>query len=140
MVLKPSEQDPLTHQKIVDLAREAGLPDGVLNVVHGGREVVETMCDHPDIEGVSFVGSSDVAKIVYTRAGAAGKRVQTLGGAKNFLIVMPDADMDATLDACAGSILDRQVSAAWLEALSSALETRITRSVSESLIMPLRSA
>lgn len=104
VVLKPSEQDPLTHQKIVDLAREAGLPDGVLNVVHGGREVVETICDHPDIVGVSFVGSSDVAKIVYTRAGAAGKRVQTLGGAKNFLIVLPDADMDATLDACAGSI------------------------------------
>ena len=104
VVLKPSEQDPLTHQKIVELAREAGLPDGVLNVVHGGREVVETICDHPDIVGVSFVGSSDVAKIVYTRASAAGKRVQTLGGAKNFLIVLPDADMDATLDACAGSI------------------------------------
>lgn len=104
VVLKPSEQDPLTHQKIVDLAREAGLPDGVLNVVHGGKEVVETICDHPDIVGVSFVGSSDVAKIVYTRASAAGKRVQTLGGAKNFLIVLPDADMDATLDACAGSI------------------------------------
>ena len=104
VVLKPSEQDPLTHQKIVDLAREAGLPDGVLNVVHGGKEVVETICDHPDIVRVSFVGSSDVAKIVYTRASAAGKRVQTLGGAKNFLIVLPDADMDATLDACAGSI------------------------------------
>lgn len=104
VVLKPSEQDPLTHQRIVELAEEAGLPPGVLNVVHGGRESVESICDHPDIAGVSFVGSSDVAKIVYTRATASGKRAQTLGGAKNYLIVLPDADMDATLEACAGSI------------------------------------
>jgi len=104
VVLKPSEQDPLTHQRIVELAEEAGLPEGVLNVVHGGQEAVESICDHPDIVGVSFVGSSNVAKIVYTRAAAAGKRAQTLGGAKNYLIVLPDADMDATLDACAGSI------------------------------------
>jgi malonate-semialdehyde dehydrogenase (acetylating)/methylmalonate-semialdehyde dehydrogenase len=104
VVLKPSEQDPLTHQKIVELAEQAGLPEGVLNVVHGGQEAVESICDHPDIVGVSFVGSSAVAKIVYTRATAAGKRAQTLGGAKNYLIVLPDADMDATLDACAGSI------------------------------------
>ncbi|KPJ84171.1 MAG: methylmalonate-semialdehyde dehydrogenase [Gemmatimonas sp. SG8_23] len=104
VVLKPSEQDPLTHQRIVELAEQAGIPEGVLNVVHGGQEAVESICDHPDIAGVSFVGSSNVAKIVYTRAAASGKRVQTLGGAKNFLIVLPDADMDATLDACAGSI------------------------------------
>jgi malonate-semialdehyde dehydrogenase (acetylating)/methylmalonate-semialdehyde dehydrogenase len=104
VVIKPSEQDPLTHQRIVELAQQAGLPEGVLNVVHGGQEAVESICDHPDIVGVSFVGSSTVAKIVYTRAAAAGKRVQTLGGAKNYLIVLPDADMDATLDACAGSI------------------------------------
>jgi malonate-semialdehyde dehydrogenase (acetylating)/methylmalonate-semialdehyde dehydrogenase len=104
VVLKPSEQDPLTHQRIVELAEQAGIPEGVLNVVHGGQEAVESLCDHPDIAGVSFVGSSNVAKIVYTRAAASGKRVQTLGGAKNFLIVLPDADMDATLDACAGSI------------------------------------
>lgn len=104
VVLKPSEQDPLTHQKIVELAEQAGLPPGVLNVVHGGQETVEAICDHPDIVGVSFVGSSQVAKIVYTRAAAAGKRVQTLGGAKNYLIVLPDADLDMTLDACAGSI------------------------------------
>ena len=104
VVLKPSEQDPLTHQKIVALAEQAGLPPGVLNVVHGGQETVEAICDHPDIVGVSFVGSSHVAKIVYTRATAAGKRAQTLGGAKNYLIVLPDADMDVTLDACASSI------------------------------------
>lgn len=104
VVLKPSEQDPLTHQKIVELAEEAGLPPGVLNVVHGSRETVEAICDHPGIVGVSFVGSSQVAEIVYRRASAAGKRAQTLGGAKNYLIVLPDADMDATLDACASSI------------------------------------
>lgn len=104
VVLKPSEQDPFTHQKIVELAEQAGLPEGVLNVVHGGQEAVESICDHPDIVGVSFVGSSHVAKTVYTRASAAGKRAQTLGGAKNYLIVLPDADMSATLDACASSI------------------------------------
>lgn len=104
VVIKPSEQDPLTHQRIVELAQEAGLPEGVLNVVHGGQEAVEGICDHPDIVGVSFVGSSRVAEIVYKRAAMTGKRVQTLGGAKNYLIVLPDADMDATLDACAGSI------------------------------------
>ena len=104
VVLKPSEQDPLTHQKIVELAEQAGLPPGVLNVVHGGRETVEAMCDHPDIVGVSFVGSSHVAKIVHTRASVSGKRVQALGGAKNYMIVLPDADMDAALEACSGSI------------------------------------
>ena len=104
VVLKPSEQDPLTHQKIIDLVEEAGLPPGVLNVVHGGRESVEAICDHPDIAGVSFVGSSKVAEIVYRRASAAGKRVQSLGGAKNYMIVLPDADMEVALDACSGSI------------------------------------
>jgi len=104
VVLKPSEQDPLTHQRIVELAEEAGLPPGVLNVVHGARECVEAICDHPDVVGVSFVGSSQVAEIVYRRATASGKRVQALGGAKNYMIVLPDADMDLTLDACAGSI------------------------------------
>jgi len=104
VVLKPSEQDPLTHQKVVELAEQAGLPPGVLNVVHGGREAVEAVCDHPEIVGVSFVGSSDVARAVYTRASAAGKRVQALGGAKNHLIVLPDADLDLTLNACMDSV------------------------------------
>jgi malonate-semialdehyde dehydrogenase (acetylating)/methylmalonate-semialdehyde dehydrogenase len=104
VVIKPSEQDPLTHQKIVDLAAQAGLPAGVLNVVHGGRECVEAICDHPNIVGVSFVGSSRVADVVYRRATAAGKRVQALGGAKNYLIVLPDADMDLALEACHSSI------------------------------------
>lgn len=104
VVLKPSEQDPLTHQKIIELAEEAGMPDGVLNVVHGGQETVESMCDHPGIVGISFVGSSRVAEIVYRRASASGKRVQSLGGAKNHMIVLPDADMDLAHEACHGSI------------------------------------
>src|SRR5256885_2070180 len=93
-VLKPSEQDPLTHQRVVEFAMQAGLPKGVLNVVHGARDVAEALLDHPDIKGISFVGSSDVAKIVYARGAASGKRVQALGGAKNHMIVLPDADMD----------------------------------------------
>ncbi len=104
VVLKPSEQDPLTHQRIVGLAEEAGLPAGVLNVVHGGREVVESVCDHPEIVGVSFVGSSRVAKLVYSRATAGGKRVQALGGAKNHIIVLPDADLDDAVAACSASV------------------------------------
>jgi malonate-semialdehyde dehydrogenase (acetylating)/methylmalonate-semialdehyde dehydrogenase len=104
VVVKPSEQAPLTHQRIVDLAVEAGLPPGVLNVVHGGRAAVDAILDHPDIAGVSFVGSSRVARIVYARAAATGKRVQALGGAKNHIIVFPDADLDQTAEAVLSSI------------------------------------
>lgn len=101
-VLKPSEQDPLTHQRIVDLAMEAGLPPGVLNVVHGDRSASEALIDHPDVKGVSFVGSSKVAHIIYSRAAQSGKRVQALGGAKNHMIVLPDAD----LGLAANSVID----------------------------------
>ena len=104
VVLKPSEQDPLTHQRIVALAAEAGLPAGVLNVVHGGRETVDVLLEHPDVQGVSFVGSSHVARIIYAKAGAAGKRVQALGGAKNHMIVMPDADPDLVTSAVTASV------------------------------------
>ena len=104
VVLKPSEQDPLTHQRVVELAARAGLPPGVLNVVHGRRETVEALIDHPDVSGVSFVGSSRVAKIVYQRAGMAGKRVQALGGAKNHMIVLPDADPAMVADAVVASV------------------------------------
>ena len=104
VVLKPSEQDPLTHQRVVELAEQAGLPPGVLNVVHGRRETVEALIDHPDVAGVSFVGSSQVAKIIYERGGAAGKRVQALGGAKNHMIVLPDADPAMVADAVVSSV------------------------------------
>jgi malonate-semialdehyde dehydrogenase (acetylating)/methylmalonate-semialdehyde dehydrogenase len=92
-VCKPSEQVPFSQKFIWDLIHEAGFPPGVLNLVNGGREVVESICEHPGIAGVSFVGSSLVAEKVYSSAAATRKRVQALGGAKNFIIVMPDADM-----------------------------------------------
>ncbi len=94
-VCKPSEKVPLSQQFLFRRIEEVGFPGGVLNLVNGGRELTDALLDHPDVEGISFVGSSPVAKHVYTRAAAAGKRVQALGGAKNFLIVMPDADLDA---------------------------------------------
>ena len=98
-VLKPSEQDPLTHQRIVELAVEAGLPSGVLNVVHGDATAADAILEHPDVSGVSFVGSSAVARLVYAKAGQTGKRVQALGGAKNHMVVLPDADLDLAADA-----------------------------------------
>jgi malonate-semialdehyde dehydrogenase (acetylating)/methylmalonate-semialdehyde dehydrogenase len=103
-VLKPSEQDPLTHQLVVELAVQAGLPPGVLNVVHGQREVVEALLQHPDIQGISFVGSSRVGRTVYSGAAAQWKRAQVLGGAKNYLIVLPDADCDQATDAILSSV------------------------------------
>ncbi|HVU24128.1 MAG TPA: CoA-acylating methylmalonate-semialdehyde dehydrogenase [Opitutus sp.] len=102
-VLKPSEKVPLTALRLVELFHEAGLPPGVFNVVHGDREVVDALCTHPGIAAVSFVGSSGVAKHVYTLASAHGKRCQAAGGAKNVLLVMPDADPDPTLRAILGS-------------------------------------
>jgi malonate-semialdehyde dehydrogenase (acetylating)/methylmalonate-semialdehyde dehydrogenase len=93
-VLKPSEQVPLSAARIFELLQDCGLPPGVVNLVHGGREVVGAICDHPGIRAVSFVGSTPVAREVYRRATHAGKRVQALGGAKNYVVVMPDADLD----------------------------------------------
>jgi malonate-semialdehyde dehydrogenase (acetylating) / methylmalonate-semialdehyde dehydrogenase len=96
LVLKPSEQVPLSAQRIAELLTEAGLPPGVFTVVHGGQEVVEAICDHPGIAAVSFVGSTRVAKLVYRRATASLKRALALGGAKNHLFVLPDADPGLT--------------------------------------------
>ncbi|MBL7665724.1 MAG: CoA-acylating methylmalonate-semialdehyde dehydrogenase [Bacteriovoracaceae bacterium] len=94
MVLKPSEQVPLGSMKLAKLLKEAGLPDGVLNVVHGGVDIVNGICDNADIRAVSFVGSTKVAKLVYGRAAMNGKRVLALGGAKNHLVLMPDANLE----------------------------------------------
>ena len=109
MILKPSELVPLSSNRIAELLREAGLPEGVFQVVHGGRDVVEAICDHSGIEAISFVGSTKVAKLVYRRGTANLKRVLALGGAKNHLIVMPDADVEmtssnvvASMSGCAG--------------------------------------
>ncbi len=104
MILKPSEQVPLSSNRITELLTEAGLPDGVLNIVHGGREAVEAICDHPGIDAVSFVGSTKVAKIVYQRAAASFKRALCLGGAKNHLIVLPDANEEMTASNVAASM------------------------------------
>ena len=95
-ILKPSEQTPLSAFKIAEYLQEAGLPDGVFSVVNGSRGAVEAICDHPDIKAVAFVGSSKVAKVVYSRSTANGKRALCLGGAKNHMIVVPDADKDST--------------------------------------------
>jgi malonate-semialdehyde dehydrogenase (acetylating)/methylmalonate-semialdehyde dehydrogenase len=103
-VLKPSEQDPLTHQTVVELAAQAGLPEGVLNVVHGARDAAAALIEHDDVKGISFVGSSAVARQVYAGAAACGKRVQALGGAKNYLVVLPDADYDLATDAILSSL------------------------------------
>ncbi|MEO1261481.1 MAG: CoA-acylating methylmalonate-semialdehyde dehydrogenase [Bacteroidota bacterium] len=109
MVLKPSELVPLSARRIAELLKEAGLPDGVLNIVNGDREIVEAICDHPGISAISFVGSTRVAKIVYQRATSNLKRCLCLGGAKNHLIVLPDANPDissaniaASMSGCAG--------------------------------------
>jgi malonate-semialdehyde dehydrogenase (acetylating)/methylmalonate-semialdehyde dehydrogenase len=96
-VLKPSEQVPLSQRKMVDLLSRCDLPFGVVNIVNGGRDVVNAICDHPGIRAVSFVGSTPVAKHVYQRGTHAGKRVQALGGAKNFVVVMPDANFDRSI-------------------------------------------
>jgi len=97
-ICKPSEQVPLSQRFIFGLCDEAGFPPGVLNLVNGGKEAVNAILNHPLIKGISFVGSSPVAKHVYQTGATYGKRVQALGGAKNFMIVMPDADMDKALD------------------------------------------
>ncbi len=102
-LLKPSEQDPMVTMRLVELALEAGIPPGVLNVVHGGEDVVNALCDHPDIKAISFVGSTKVGTHVYNRATLAGKRAQCMMGAKNHAIVMPDANKEQTLNALAGA-------------------------------------
>jgi len=109
MILKPSELVPISSQRIASMLKEAGLPDGVLNIVNGDSEIVEAICDHPEISAVSFVGSTRVAKIVYQRASSNLKRCTALGGAKNHLLVLPDAhpemtasNVTASMSGCAG--------------------------------------
>ncbi|GAB3912078.1 CoA-acylating methylmalonate-semialdehyde dehydrogenase [Kibdelosporangium lantanae] len=98
-VLKPSERDPSASVRLAELFQEAGLPDGVFNVLQGDATAVNALLDHPDVGGVSFVGSTPIARHVYARGTAAGKRVQALGGAKNHMVVLPDADVDVAADA-----------------------------------------
>src|SRR5688572_26748397 len=102
-VLKPSEQDPMTTMALAELALEAGVPPGVLNVVHGGKEAVDALCTHKDIQAVSFVGSCHVGEHVYKLASNHGKRAQCMMGAKNHAVVMPDANKEASLNALVGA-------------------------------------
>jgi malonate-semialdehyde dehydrogenase (acetylating) / methylmalonate-semialdehyde dehydrogenase len=110
-ILKPSERVPLTQMRIFELISKCGFPKGVINMIHGGKDVVNGLCDHPEIEGVNFVGSTPIAKHVYARGTANGKRVQALGGAKNFMVLLPDAVMDqsikAMVDSCYGCAGER---------------------------------
>ena len=102
-ILKPSERDPSASMLAWNLFMEAGLPEGILNVVHGDKEMVDGILDHPDIKAVSFVGSTPIAEYVYQRGTQAGKRMQALGGAKNHMVIMPDADLDQAADALMGA-------------------------------------
>ncbi|MFM0741382.1 CoA-acylating methylmalonate-semialdehyde dehydrogenase [Paraburkholderia xenovorans] len=102
-VLKPSERDPSASLRLAELLKEAGLPDGVFNVVNGDKVAVDALIEHPDVAALSFVGSTPIAEYIYTEASKRGKRVQALGGAKNHLVVMPDADLDQAVDALIGA-------------------------------------
>jgi malonate-semialdehyde dehydrogenase (acetylating)/methylmalonate-semialdehyde dehydrogenase len=102
-ILKPSERDPTVPVRLAELMKEAGLPDGILNVVHGDKEMVDAILDHPEVKAISFVGSSDIAQYIYSRGTANGKRVQAFGGAKNHGIVMPDADLDQVVSDLTGA-------------------------------------
>ncbi|HEY0065453.1 MAG TPA: CoA-acylating methylmalonate-semialdehyde dehydrogenase, partial [Telluria sp.] len=102
-VLKPSERDPSASLLHAKLLKDAGLPDGVFNVIQGDKTTVDALLDHPEVQAISFVGSTPIAEYIYSRGTANGKRVQALGGAKNHMVVMPDADMDMAVDALIGA-------------------------------------
>ncbi|MGZ4317915.1 MAG: CoA-acylating methylmalonate-semialdehyde dehydrogenase, partial [Gaiellaceae bacterium] len=129
-VLKPSEKDPSASVYTAELLKEAGLPDGVFNVVHGDKVAVDAVLEHPDIAAVSFVGSTPIARYVYETATAGGKRVQALGGAKNHMIVLPDADIDMAADAAVsagyGSAGERCMAVSMLVAVGHAADDLVT--------------
>ena len=103
VVLKPSEKTPLTMARVMELVEQAGVPKGVINLIHGSKDAVDALLDHPDVRAISFVGSTPVARYIYSRAAANGKRVQCQGGAKNPIVVLPDADLDMTTKIVADS-------------------------------------
>src|SRR4051794_5027866 len=125
-VLKPSEKDPSASLYVAELLKEAGLPDGVFNVVHGDKVAVDALLEHPDVAAISFVGSTPIAKYVYETATANGKRCQALGGAKNHMIVLPDADVDMAADAAVsaayGSAGERCMAVSMIVAVGDAAE------------------
>ncbi len=134
-IVKPSERVPLSQQKIFELLHEAGLPEGVVNLVHGGKDAVDGILDHPGIAGVSFVGSSPIAHYIYKRSAEKGKRVQALGGAKNFVLVMPDADMArsaaVSTESCFGCAGERCLANSVVLGVGTAYNEMVTRLVAE---------
>jgi malonate-semialdehyde dehydrogenase (acetylating)/methylmalonate-semialdehyde dehydrogenase len=130
-ILKPSEQDPLVQQFVFELLEQVGFPPGVINLVNGGKETVNALLDHPDIKAISFVGSTRTAEYVYARASAKGKRVQASGGAKNALVIMPDANWDAYLgtimNSCFGSAGQRCLANSRLLTVGDAHESTLAR-------------
>ena len=143
-VLKPSERDPSASLLLAELLKEAGLPDGVFNVVHGDKEAVDALLEHPDIKAVSFVGSTPIARYIYATGSSHGKRVQALGGAKNHMIVMPDADLDqatnALMGAAYGSAGERcmaiSVAVAVGDEVADALRARLVASIDKLKVGP----
>jgi len=134
-IVKPSERVPMSAMKIFELMHDTGLPEGVVNLVHGAKDAVDGILDHPGIAGVSFVGSSPVAHYVYKRAAEKGKRVQALGGAKNFVLVMPDADMDraaqVSTESCFGCAGERCLANSVVLGVGAAYDAMVERLVSE---------
>jgi malonate-semialdehyde dehydrogenase (acetylating)/methylmalonate-semialdehyde dehydrogenase len=134
-IVKPSERVPLSQMIMFELMHEAGFPEGVVNLVHGAKLAVDAILDHPGIAGVSFVGSSPVAHYVYKRAAERGKRVQALGGAKNFVVVMPDADMDraaqVSTESCYGCAGERCLANSVVLAVGDAYEKMRERLIAE---------
>ena len=143
-VLKPSEKDPTTSIELAKLLKEAGLPDGVFNVVHGDKEAVDALIDDPRIAALSFVGSTPIAEYIYSRGTATGKRVQALGGAKNHMVVMPDADLDQVTDALVGAAYGSagercmaiSVAVAVGDAVADAIVSRITKRLETLKVAP----
>ena len=134
-ILKPSERDPSVSILLAELFSEAGLPDGVFNVVHGDKEAVDALLDHEDIEAISFVGSTPIARYIYSTGAANGKRVQGLGGAKNHAVVMPDADMDKAVDALMGAAYG----SAGERCMAISIAVAVTDAVGDELVKRLKS-
>jgi malonate-semialdehyde dehydrogenase (acetylating)/methylmalonate-semialdehyde dehydrogenase len=134
-LVKPSERVPLSQQRVFELLHESGLPEGVVNLVHGAKDAVDGILDHPGIAGVSFVGSSPVAHYIYRRAAEKGKRVQALGGAKNFVLVLPDADMDraaqVSTESCFGCAGERCLANSVVLGVGGAYASMVERLVAE---------
>jgi malonate-semialdehyde dehydrogenase (acetylating)/methylmalonate-semialdehyde dehydrogenase len=143
-ILKPSEKDPSLSVELARLLKEAGLPDGVFNVVNGDKEAVDALLAHPAIEAISFVGSTPVAEYIYSRGTSTGKRVQALGGAKNHMVVMPDADLDQATDALVGAAYGSagercmaiSVAVAVGDRLADELVARVTRRLASLKVAP----